>query len=204
MGRRSLHSPDELRRMILESSRDIVERDGIKGLSARAIAKKIGYSPGTLYNVFRNLDDLLLTIQVALLEDAVATLRAVPDHEGPQKHLRALAGSYLDFAIANRRLWNLLFQHTPSAGKQSFEALDQHFQTMIAILRAALDPMMRTSSPASIDQMARSIWLALHGISAIAVNDKTVLRADAAGPGVALVIEGIIASLAPAPRAAAG
>ena len=66
MGRRSVHSPEELRQLILDASQTIVERNGITGLSAREIARMIGYSPGTLYNIFENLDDVLLTLQVQL------------------------------------------------------------------------------------------------------------------------------------------
>jgi len=51
MGRRSIHSAEELRELIIQAATDIVERDGLAGLSAREIAKRIGYSPGTLYNV---------------------------------------------------------------------------------------------------------------------------------------------------------
>jgi hypothetical protein len=53
MGRRSVHSPEELRQLILDASQTIVERNGITGLSAREIARMIGYSPGTLYNISR-------------------------------------------------------------------------------------------------------------------------------------------------------
>ncbi len=55
MGRRAVHSPEELRQLILDASRTIVETNGISGLSAREIARVIGYSPGTLYNIFETL-----------------------------------------------------------------------------------------------------------------------------------------------------
>ena len=42
------------------AAKSIAEAEGLPGLTARRIAKKIGCSVGTLYNVFDNLDTLIL------------------------------------------------------------------------------------------------------------------------------------------------
>ncbi len=112
MGRRSVHSPEELRQLILDASQTIVERNGITGLSAREIARMIGYSPGTLYNIFENLDDVLLTLQVQLLGRIVDHLKRVPLGPDGEKNIDALTHAYVDFALVNRRMWNLLFAHS--------------------------------------------------------------------------------------------
>ena len=111
MGRRSLHTPQELKHIIIRSARDILERRGVSALSARAIATTIGYSPGTLYNVFKNIDDVVTTIERALLQEASAALRSIPREGDPANQLRALAERYMGFALENRRSWNLLFQY---------------------------------------------------------------------------------------------
>ena len=100
MGRRSVHSPEELRQLILDASQTIVERNGITGLSAREIARMIGYSPGTLYNIFENLDDVLLTLQVQLMGRTVEHLKRVPHRTGRRKEHRSLAQAYVDFALS--------------------------------------------------------------------------------------------------------
>src|SRR5665647_1484358 len=97
MGRRSIHTPDELRELIIQATTKIVEQHGLEGLSAREIAKRVGYSPGTLYNVFENLDDLLLTIEARLL-DTLADQLAESDPTGtPEERLRRLMGTYCSF-----------------------------------------------------------------------------------------------------------
>src|SRR3990167_3233224 len=97
MGRRSIHTPEELRELIIQAATDIVERDGLAGLSAREIAKRIGYSPGTLYNVFENLDDLLLTIEARLLDTLAERLAKTDPAGAPDERLRRLAGAYFAF-----------------------------------------------------------------------------------------------------------
>src|SRR4029077_10974729 len=116
MGRRSIHSPDELRELIIQAGTEIVERDGLEGLSAREIAKRIGYSPGTLYNVFENLDDLLLTIESRLLDELAGRLADTDTSGPPADRLRRLVGTYFVFTQERPKLWNLLNEHRMPAG----------------------------------------------------------------------------------------
>lgn len=173
MGRRSSHKPDELRALILSSTRGIIEQDGLVGLSAREIARKIDYSAGTLYNVFENLDDLLLTIQIQMLDDAVRALNDEPKDTAPRAYLEKLTNRYIAFALQHRKLWNLLFQHHLPNGKAVPAALHDKINEIIAIVTRALKPLLPNASAAQADQSARVLWAAVHGISAIAVTDKS-------------------------------
>ena len=69
MARRSDHTKDELKELIFTVSRDIVIKEGFRELSARKIASKIGYTVGTLYNFYTNLDELILQINAKTLDD---------------------------------------------------------------------------------------------------------------------------------------
>ena len=59
MARRSDHSPQELRAMIIDAAERLVAQGGTAAANAREIAAAIGYTPGTIYNHFANLDDLI-------------------------------------------------------------------------------------------------------------------------------------------------
>ncbi|MEL6748567.1 MAG: TetR/AcrR family transcriptional regulator, partial [Pseudomonadota bacterium] len=67
MPRRALKSPEELRELILSEARNIIEEHGTYTLSAREIAKAINYSPGTLYNAFKNIDDIKWGVETNIL-----------------------------------------------------------------------------------------------------------------------------------------
>ncbi len=62
MGRRSEHSIEEIRSMALDAADGLLKEQGLAGFSTRAIAKAMGYTAGTLYLAFRNLDDLVLQL----------------------------------------------------------------------------------------------------------------------------------------------
>ncbi|WP_045837189.1 TetR/AcrR family transcriptional regulator [Hyphomicrobium sp. 99] len=174
MGRRSVHSPEELRQLILDASQTIVERNGITGLSAREIARMIGYSPGTLYNIFENLDDVLLTLQVQLMARTLEHMKRVPLGPHSDQNIEALAHSYVDFALVNRRMWSLFLAHSLPPGTTVPALLHDYTNSIIDIVRGALEPIAPNSPREALDATARTLWAGLNGITAIAATEKGV------------------------------
>ena len=104
MGRRSSHTPEELRQLILEVSTTLISDGGMVAFSAREVARRIGYSAGTIYNVFHNLDELLLIIQGRLLDELSEELDKVSSELNVSDKVLALAHTYLNFTATKPRL----------------------------------------------------------------------------------------------------
>jgi len=168
MARRSAHSPEELRQLIPAAAQSIIERDGLVGLSAREIARTIGYSPGTLYNIFENIDDVLLTLQTQMLARVIDVMNAVPKTSPPNQMIADLARAYLDFALENKLMWNLLFTHQVAAPA----ALVDNINCISAIVAQPVADMLPNGSHSESDVAAKALWAGVHGVTAIAVTDK--------------------------------
>jgi AcrR family transcriptional regulator len=176
MARRSTHTPEELRQRILDAAQSIIERDGLIGLSAREIARAIGYSPGTLYNIFENLDDILLTLQTQMVGNLFETMRDVvaksPPAAGPQSVIDSLARRYLEYALDNKRMWNLLFTHYLPEGMTAPLALHDNINAVSCIVADLLAKLLPGAPRQELEIAAKSLWAGVHGITAIAVTDK--------------------------------
>ncbi len=172
MARRSAHTPEELRQCILDAAQSIITQEGLVGLTAREVARLIGYSPGTLYNIFENLDDVLLTLQTQMLSQLVDVMKAVPPGLTPQISIDILGQAYLDFALDNRRMWNLLFTHSLPEGKTAPPGLHDNINAVSGIVADLLKPLMPLAAKAEIEIAARALWSGVHGITAIAVTGK--------------------------------
>jgi AcrR family transcriptional regulator len=172
MGRRSIHTPDELRELIIDATTTIVEQQGLEGLSAREIAKRIGYSPGTLYNVFENLDDLLLIIEARLLDELAERL-AVTDASGsPEERLRRLVGAYFAFTQERPKLWNLLNEHRMPSGRMVPDWYSEKLDKLLVALEEALAPLLSESDPGTRRRHARTLWASVHGMTSLSTTDK--------------------------------
>lgn len=162
--------------MSLEAAEDILNREGVHALSVRRIAHSIGYSHGTLYLLFRNLDGLLLELNARTL-DALAQALEDAAHgthgmHGTRARLEALAAAYLAFARAHTARWRLVFEHRLPAD----EPLPQEFAQRIArgyrTLHAALGDA--GAAPDERAALGAALWSAIHGVCVLALDGKLV------------------------------
>ena len=196
MGRRSSHTPDELRELILEAATELIEQAGLTGLSAREIARKIGYSPGTLYNVFADIDDLVLTIEYRLLDRLSLRLTDVPHTSDPVQHICNLAEAYFAFTQERPRLWNLLFEHYMPTGWKVPQLFQARMEALLGVVETALQPVVASADPARAHRAARVLWASVHGIASLATADKlTNVTQENAGLLVEDVVRTYIAGL---------
>jgi AcrR family transcriptional regulator len=172
MGRRSAHSPEELRELILKATEDLVEQNGLAGLSAREIARLIGYSAGTLYNCFENLDDVILHVEARVLDHLDRELGGVVRTSTAEEHVRRLSLKYLEFTLRRPKLWNLLFEHHLPATMPVPVWYQEKLDALLARVEAALRPMAGKTSEADLQRAARVLWAGVHGITSLATADK--------------------------------
>jgi AcrR family transcriptional regulator len=204
MGRRSVHTPEELRELILQAATELIESDGLAGLSAREIARRIGYSPGTLYNVFENLDDLILTIEARLLDRLADRLGQVSQDTPPRQRLLDLANAYLKFTHENPRLWNLLFEHHMPNGAQVPAWYQVKLDSLMSQIEAALRPLVPGHNPTATQRAARVLWSGVHGITSLSTADKlSNVTTEAAVALVHDLVDTYLAGLEAKARAAA-
>lgn len=193
MGRRSTHTSDELRELIIEAATELIETAGLTGVSARAIARKIGYSPGTLYNVFQNLDDLLLTIEGRMLERLTDLLRQVPRHDNAHRHLLLLADAYIKFTHENGNLWNLLFEHQMQSNTEIPDWYQAKLEGLMAMVETDVRKMFPELAEEDVKRASRVLWAGVHGITSLSTAGKlSIITTESAGPLVTDLISSYI------------
>jgi AcrR family transcriptional regulator len=183
MGRRSTHTPQQLRVLILDAAQEIIEAQGLAGLSAREIARRVGYSPGTIYNIFANLDDVVLNVEARVLEALDARLSDLQRENAAsaEDRLVRIAHAYLAFTQERPRLWNLLFEHHMPAGTELPAWYRQKLERLTGQIERALASHFPPGREADGQRAARVLWAGLHGITALATADKSsVVTAETA------------------------
>lgn len=58
----------------IDAAREIIEDEGIKGITIRKVADKAGFNSATLYNYFENLDHLVFLAAMRYIKDYVHAL----------------------------------------------------------------------------------------------------------------------------------
>ena len=169
MPRRKDHSPEELQRNILDAAESLIVEMGLEAVTARNIATKVGYTPGTLYNHFADRDEIIMRVNVRTLNRLVAHLNTLPlDPDDPQQSLVRISKAYVSFAVSKEALWSVLtgFRRSENAPPPAWyvEALKA---PLVRLSQAfvLLDPGL---SPQEQDYRIRRLWASIHGLCMIA------------------------------------
>src|SRR5262249_60269216 len=100
-----------------------IEREGLRGLRARSLAKEVGCAVGAIYNAVEDLDELVLLVNARTLRALEAELAAADrgaEHAGPDAaiaRLHRIALAYLDIAAAHTPGWRALVENVTSHGQ---------------------------------------------------------------------------------------
>jgi len=173
MARRNDHSRDELREMALTAAEGLLDQQGSEALSTRKIAGAIGYSAGSLYQIFKNYDDLCWQLN----QRTLAKLLDALDHtesakHNPQQALQLYATQYLAFAEQWPQRWALLFEHRTPLDLDAPDELEQAISTLFGKVEQPLRELFNERAEAEIVQAARTLWAGVHGITVLKAHNK--------------------------------
>ncbi len=158
--------------MALAAAREIAEAEGLRGLTARRIAGRIGYSVGTLYNLFEDLDELIFRLHVTTLDDLHEACALDRRTGEPEADLRALGQAYIGFTGEHPRLWDLLFEHRLPEGRPLPDWYLEKVARLLVLVEAAIAPLFAPGQEVERLHSARVLWSSLHGMCSVASAGK--------------------------------
>jgi DNA-binding transcriptional regulator YbjK len=88
---------------LIEATLQVIEREGVGGVSHRSVAKLAGVSPSAAIHHFATLDDLLLAAVISANEESSEAVEAVSDVDG-------LAGLLTEQVVDKRSGFVALFE----------------------------------------------------------------------------------------------
>jgi AcrR family transcriptional regulator len=162
MARRSDHTREELKAMIVREGHRQISEVGFAHFSAREVAKRIGYSIGTLYNVFESYDLLILAINARTLALWQAHLEARLDGV-EQGRLRTLVEAYFEFAILHRHAWTALYDHRLPDDVRAPEYYREQIRLLTGIVRDEIAAVLLEDKMDEADALTRSLLATVHG-----------------------------------------
>lgn len=197
MGRRSDHSRAELRQLIIDEGHRQMAVHGFSRFSARQVARAIGYSVGTIYNVFPSLDRFLLAINTRTFEQWTDHLLSRLEDAGSDR-IRALVEAYFSFARENRNLWMAIYDHRLPLGMRMPEEDAQRRAALTGIVVREIAAVLGDRPQDRMQHLARSLIATVHGHCTFDLNGTFALMGEADPVGMALdrVRQSLAASVA--------
>lgn len=172
MARRSDHTPEELVALILETARRIVRGDGIDALTARKIASAAGYTAGTIYQYFGNMDDLVLRMNGETLRLLFEECSKVPQAGTPRDRLLELARAFVQFGEENKNEWEAVISYRYVSEQQWSPDYDAQVNQLLDLMMDATRPLYSKGDQRRQTQDVLMLWASMYGIFSLHADDR--------------------------------
>ena len=164
MARRSEHSQQQIKQMVLHAAEEIIQEQGFSALKVRKIATDIGYTVGSIYMVFANMNDLNMHIKARTWKKLLLYLEQHSEEPVTQAGIKKMAIAYLNFTVLNKGLWNMLFEHQPVSKEPVPDWYLQTIEQVSVFVSGLLSQLDTTYSEAQIRQAAETLTKSVQGV----------------------------------------
>jgi AcrR family transcriptional regulator len=166
----------DTRQSILATARELFLLKGFEATTIRNIAEKIEYSPSTIYQHFKDKNEIFYTIHSESFAELVRYLNASEMHKNPMDQLIALGQIYIQFALENPELYDLMFiMEAPidfldyledanwTEGKMAFDYLKS------VIANCIQQGLIKETD---LESLSYLIWSTVHGLVTISIRKR--------------------------------
>lgn len=167
--KRSEPAREALRPQLIEHALALLEEKGFAGLQARPLAKAVGCSVGTIYNLYGSLDGLILATNAVTLKQMRQHLSARDaawrgNEADAHGRLMALAGAYFEFYRDHERRWAAVFEFQRPSDENVPDWYFDEIGQLMGLIEAIIGHLPGTKRDDKRKRIARALWAATHGI----------------------------------------
>ena len=168
--RRRPYHVGNLRTLLLDEARALLESGGRSEMNLRALAGRAGIAAGSVYHHYASKAALLAGLAAMGFRELEASLREAAA-QGGATPIRTTALAYFDFARAQPALYELMFDATLMGEADVAEARDRAFAVLRELIAAA--PSQQGVEPAVIHKVALAVWACGHGAASLTQADDS-------------------------------
>lgn len=161
---------------ILMAAKELFLVKGFEATTLRNIAEKIDFSPSSIYQYFKDKNEIFYTLHSEAFTELLNKLKASEVHENPMDQLIALGNIYIRFAQENSELYDLMFiMEAPITfltdlddsnwieGKMAFDYLKSVISNCI---------QQGIIHETDLDSLSYLIWSTVHGMVTLSIRKR--------------------------------
>jgi len=166
----------ELRAFILSAATRLFVEKGIEYTTMRNIADLVDYSVGTVYVYFKDKNAILHALHAQGFVELSSAFKVLFNVNNPLERLFAMGRSYIQFAIANPDMYDLMFNIKAPMEFLAASSSDEwnEGKATFDILKATVNECMKDGYFTGHESEALSflIWSCVHGMCCLHIRQR--------------------------------
>lgn len=150
----------------METAQELISEKGPEGISIREIARRIDYSPASLYEYFNSKDDIMAAVCADGMKELSAAFNEVSAELSPTERLIEYGLIYANFARRQPEKFLLIFNTLPASRTSLEQPVEpgSPYQILLDTVQAALAAgEFKTADKCAAEGIAFSLWALMHG-----------------------------------------
>ncbi len=166
---------EAMKAKLISAAKARIESSGLSSLRARDVTEDAGCALGALYNVFEDLDGLILEVNAQTLAALDADVEAATTGAGDAgQRLRYLGQRYLEFARAHEKLWRALFELRLANGRPLPDWIMANQVKLLSHIAKPLAQLQPELNEQELMIRTRTMFAAVHGIVSLSLDNRFV------------------------------
>lgn len=166
---------EDLRLRLIDIAESRIRNEGLAAVKARDLAREADCAVGAIYNVFTDLNGLIMAVNGrtfrTLGKVVAASVAAAPAQE-PQDELITMSHAYLRYAAENTNLWRALFDLEMSTEMDVPQWYMAELGKLFALIAAPLARIFPSYTRQQLDLMTRALFSSVHGIVLLGLQKR--------------------------------
>jgi len=167
LARRSDHSKEEIKALAINHAYKLIEEKGEDGFKARDIAKRMGYTVGTIYYVFDNMENLRLHVCAKILDSLHS--KAIKDLPKKKNKINFHITNFIEYSQKHSKLWLFLYSNSSNRNETPLWFLEK-LDGLFLLYAEAFYPHTKNKKEAL--KAAHVILASMYGMCILAINSR--------------------------------
>lgn len=158
---------------MVEAAELRIARDGLAELRARDLSKDAGCSVGAIYNVFDDLQALIMEVNGRTFRALGQTVsESIQPEQPPTERLVSMSHAYLHYAAAHTNLWRALFDLRMTDDGSAPDWYREALGGLFAMISDPVSQLFPEMGKVELDLMTRALFSSVHGIVLLGLENR--------------------------------
>lgn len=166
---------EKLRADLIDIAERIIAAEGPSEIKARRLATEAGCATGAIYNVFEDLDQVIMEVNGRTfkgLGESVAASLVGNEGKTPTERLILMSYAYLDFAAEHPLAWRALFDVRLSTDMDIPTWYLSELERLFSYIARPVQEIFKDLGPKETHLMVRALFSSVHGIVLLGLENR--------------------------------
>ncbi|MHB8130205.1 MAG: TetR/AcrR family transcriptional regulator [Mobilitalea sp.] len=155
----------------IQAAKEIILSEGVENVSVRKVADKAGYTFTTLYNYFKDLNELLLEVKNVMIKDVmIHTQGKLTDKIYDLEDIKKTNYTYVSYYIERPHVFRFFYLHRFNPEEAATPELPDFEKLWQKTYRGFV--MSGTIKESEVPVVAKTMIYAIHGMLALYFSDN--------------------------------